>query len=53
MKMRHRDLRNKINPTREFYTGKFVLVRKQEKSSRKSRIAQKFVFKRKVLYRVL
>ena len=34
-RLRHRELRNKGNLMREFYTGDLLLVRKQVKSSRK------------------
>ena len=51
--MRHRELHNKGNITREFHTGDLVVVRKQVKSSGKYGIAQIVVFKTKGPYRVL
>ena len=46
-RMIHRELCNKGNLTREFYTGELMVVRKQVKSSRKYGIAQKLVLKKK------
>ena len=44
-RLRHRELLNKGNLTREFYTGDLVLVRKQVNSSIKDGIAQKSISK--------
>ena len=52
-RLRHGDLHNKGNLTREFYTRDIVVVRKQLKSSRYDGIAYKLVFKIKGPYRVL
>ena len=48
IRMTHRELRNKGNSMRKFYTGDLVVVIKQVKSGRKYRIDQKLVFKTKV-----
>ena len=52
-RLRHRELRKKVNPTREFYTGDIMILRKQAKSIIKDRISHKSVFKTKGLYRFL
>ena len=52
-RLRHRELRNKVNITRGFYTGYIVVVSKKMKSSRKHKLDQKIVLKTKRIYRVL
>ena len=52
-RLRHRELRNKGNISRDFDIGYLVVVRKHVKSSRKYGIAKKLVFKTKVPYKVL
>ena len=52
-RLRHRELRNKVNIIKEFDTGDLVVVIKLVKSSRKYGIAQKLAFKTKLPYRVL
>ena len=52
-RLRHRDLRNKDNPKREFNTGDIVVVMNQVKSIIKKGVAQKLVLKTKGPYRVL
>ena len=41
----HREIHNKVNLMREFYTGELVVLRKNVNSSRKEGIYQKLVFK--------
>ena len=53
MNLRHRELHNKDNLTREFDTGEIVVVKKQVKSIRKDIIAHKLVLKKKGPYKVL
>ena len=52
-RLRHRDLRNKGKPVREFDTGDIVVVSMQVKSTRKNGVSRKLVFKTKGPYRVL
>ena len=52
-RLRHRDLRNNVNITREFYTRDIVVARNKVKSSRKYGIDQKLVLKTKGPYRFM
>ena len=49
-RLRHRDLRKKINLVREFVTGYIVLLSKQLKSIRKDGVSHKLVFFKRDLH---